>query len=94
MTAKEQLLEIVDDLSEEDAIRIFPFLSGHEWAQTPMGNGQRLSNVELLRLPAVLRDHILRAEVSQLTEEELAETAVEAEAWRFADADALKHLDG
>lgn len=90
MTAKEALRAIVEDLREDEAERIFPFLSGRVWNGAPE---RRLSNAELLRLPKVLRDHIIRAEVEALTQQDLDEMVAESEEWRFSDADALKHID-
>lgn len=90
MTAKEALRAIVDELREDEAERIFPFLSGRFWNCTPE---RRLSNAELLKLPRALREHIIRAAIASLSAEELEEMAAESEEWRFADAEALKHID-
>lgn len=90
MTAKEALRAIVDDLPEDEAERIFPFLSGRFWNCTPE---RRLSSAELMGLPKPLRDHIVRSEIASLSAEEMDEMVTEAEEWRFSDADALKHID-
>ena len=93
MTAKEALREIVDEMSEEDAARIFPFLSGRTWEEGPPELAPRLSNKDLLMLPRELRSVIIRRELSQLSDEEIAEYAAEAEEWMQSDAEALKHID-
>jgi len=93
MTAKEALREIVDEMSEEDAARIFPFLSGRTWDEGPPELAPRLSNKDLLMLPRELRSMIIRREISQLSEDEIAEYGAEAEAWIHSDAEALEHID-
>ncbi len=90
MTAKEALRAIVDEMDEEDAERIFPFLSGRNWNTEPE---RRLSNSELRQLPRALREHIIRAEIAAIPPHERDEMVAGVEEWRYADADALMHID-
>ena len=93
MSAKDELRNIVDPLSEEDARDIFPLLSGCHWGDAPGSADRRLTNRELLSLPRPLREMIIRNEIAQLSQEELDEQVAESEAWAEADADALKLID-
>lgn len=92
MTAKEALKARIEELGEQDAAALLT-LADPAFLACLEEVSRSTTTAALLKLPRALQSLIVRYEARFYTEEDAARDVAEAEEWRFADADALTHID-
>ena len=80
MTAKQSLLDVVGDLSEEEAARLLPF-ADPELLECLERASFGTSTEQLLQLPEAVRELVIRYEARFYSNDDRAVDIAEAEAW-------------
>jgi hypothetical protein len=90
MTAKEELIGIIEGWSEDEAEK---WLCAIEPKRSHRDQQKYLTAEELLRLPASERSSVIKAQLALVTPEELQEELEEWEEWDAGTGSDIKLID-
>lgn len=90
MTAKEELIEIIQGWSEDEAEK---WLCAIEPARTQTAMPKFLTATEILRLPKSQRDSVIAAQLSHTTPEDIEKQRLEVEEWEVGTAGDIELID-
>lgn len=93
MSAKDELRNVIEAMSEEDAAALLPMADPSLLAWLDR-TAKCTSTKELLEMPAAVRELIIRYELSFYTEEDAAQDLAEWELWEAGTGKDIHLIDG